>query len=431
MRARDVARLPGARHMTTLPPPEPPAPGPASADARPAARPAGHTAGPLAGLKVLDLTLARAGPTCTRHLADWGADVIRIEPPAHGGEAAGARAGADYQNLHRNKRLATLDLKTTAGREAFMRLAAGADVIVENMRAPVKRKLAIAYEDVRPINPRIVYGSVSGFGQSGPYAERALVDQIAQGMGGLMSVTGEPGRGPMRAGAALSDVMAGTLCARAIMMALHERNRTGVGRYVHTSLIEAMIFMMDFQAARFLMEGEVPGQVGNQHPTLAPMSAFQTADGWVNLAASTTPQWRALCAALGRPDWAQRPEWKGQTERGRRKEEIHAAIAAEIIRMPTAHWVELLAASGLPCGPIYRVDQMFADPQIVHLQVAGAVRHPTHGDTHLLNSPINMEGLERAIRAPAPLDAADTETILREIGYTDAEIAALRAAQAI
>ena len=222
---------------------------------------------PLNGIKVLDLTLARAGPTAVRHFADWGADVIRIEPPSEEAEGVtGRRHGFDFQNLHRNKRAITLNLKSKEGHEAFMRLAANADVILENMRANVKHRLKVSYDDVKAINPRIVYGSISGFGQDGPYGPRAGVDQIAQGMGGLMSITGEPGRGPMRVGIPVDDLTAGNLLALGCMMALFDRERTGVGRWVTTSLLEAQVFMLDFQASRWLMEGEVAGQAGNDHP---------------------------------------------------------------------------------------------------------------------------------------------------------------------
>jgi crotonobetainyl-CoA:carnitine CoA-transferase CaiB-like acyl-CoA transferase len=387
----------------------------------------GHSGGPLVGLNVLDLTLARAGPTCTRHLADWGARVIRIEPPGPADALAATRKASDYQNLHRNKTIITLDLKSARGHEAFMKLAANADVIVENMRTPVKHNLKIAYEDVAPINPRLIYGSISGFGQSGPYMDRALVDQIAQGMGGLMNVTGEPGRGPMRAGAAISDMMAGTLCALGIALALYERERTGVGRYVHTSLIEAMIFTMDFQATRWLMDGEVPQPAGNQHPTVAPMSTFKSADGWVNLSASSPAQWRKLCDLLGKPEWVDRPGWKGTVERGKNKVELHAAIAEIIATKPTAYWVETLAPHGLPVGPIYGMDQTMNDIQVKHLGIAGDVRHPSgDGQTQMLNSPINLEGLKRTIRAPAPLGQGDTSDVLKALGYSEADIETMR-----
>ena len=243
---------------------------------------------PLADLVVLDLTVARAGPTAVRQLADWGAEVIRIEPAgAHDDVTGGRRHGSDFQNLHRNKRCITLDLKQPRGREIFLALARRADVVVENFRADVKHRLGVDYESVRAVNPRIVYGSISGFGQDGPYRDRPGVDQIAQGLGGLMSVTGLPGQGPVRVGVAISDLAAGLYLACGILVALHERARSGEGQWVTTSLLEALIGMLDFQAARFLVEGEVAGQAGNHHPTLAPMGVFPTADGHINIAATS------------------------------------------------------------------------------------------------------------------------------------------------
>jgi len=385
---------------------------------------------PLAGVRVLDLTLARAGPTCVRHLADWGAEVIAVQAP-DGGRDVIARDGFDYQNLHRNKRFVSLDLKSAKGREAFLRLAARADVLVENMRAPVKHRLKIAWEDLQPVNPRLVYGSISGFGQDGPYAQRAGVDQIAQGLGGLMSITGEPGRGPMRAGVAVNDVMAGTLLAFAIVMALYQRDRTGEGRYVHTSLLETQVFMLDFQAARWLMAGEVAGQMGNDHPTLAPMGVFPTADGHVNIAASSPAQFEHFCAAAGRPDWPGDPRWSSGRRRAENRAALNAAIAAETAKRPSAWWVETLEAAGVPCGPILAIDQVFADPQVQHLAMAAPVDHPRLGPTHMVDSPINLEGLETEIRSVAPLAPADTDAVLAEVGYGPDEIAAMRAEGAI
>src|SRR5579863_6127453 len=288
---------------------------------------------PLAGIRVVDLTVARAGPTCVRHLADWGADVIAVQAPG-GDEAILSHDGFDYQNLHRNKRVISLDLKSAKGREAFLKLAARADVLVENMRAPVKKRLKIAYEDLKPLNQRLVYGSISGFGQDGPYAERAGVDQIAQGMGGLMSITGEPGRGPMRVGIAVSDVTAGTVLALAIMMALYQRERTGEGRYVHTSLLESQIFLLDFQAARWLMAGEVPGQMGNDHPTIAPMGVFPTADGHVNIAASSPAQFARFSEAVGRPDWPKDERFSSTRRRTENRAVLNAVIAEETAKRP-------------------------------------------------------------------------------------------------
>ncbi|HEY2708064.1 MAG TPA: CaiB/BaiF CoA-transferase family protein [Caulobacteraceae bacterium] len=385
---------------------------------------------PLAGIRVLDLTLARAGPTCVRHLSDWGADVICVQAPG-GGRDVISNDGFDFQNLHRNKRFISLDLKSAKGHAAFLKLVEGADVVVENMRAPVKHRLNVAYEDLKPINPRLVYGSISGFGQDGPYAHRPGVDQIVQGMGGLMSITGEAGRGPMRAGIAVSDLTAGTMLALGIMIALFDRHRTGEGRYVHTSLLESQIFLLDFQAARWLMAGEVAGQMGNDHPTLAPMGVFPTADGHVNIAASSTAQWLHLCEAAGRPDWAENPTWASRGSRTADREGINAAISEETRKRPSAWWVAALEDAGVPCGPILSIDQMFADPQVQHLGMAEPFEHPRQGPTHMVASPINLEGLETGVHSLAPLTPGDTDAVLAEIGYAPAQIEAMRAEGAI
>jgi formyl-CoA transferase len=385
---------------------------------------------PLAGIRVVDLTLARAGPTCVRHLADWGADVFAVQPP-DGGEALIARDGYDYQNLQRNKRFMTLDLKSEAGHAAFLKLVATADVVVENMRAPVKRRLKIAWEDLKAVNPRLVYASISGFGQDGPYSERAGVDQIAQGLGGIMSVTGEPGRGPMRVGIAVTDVTAGTLAALAVMMALFQRQTTGEGRFVHTSLLETAIFLMDFQAARFLMTGETPGQMGNDHPTLAPMGVFPTADGHVNIAASSPAQFEHFCAAAGKPEWTRDPRWSSGRRRAENRAELNAAIAEETAKRPNAWWVERLEAAGVPCGPILSVDQVFADPQVRHLGVATPAEHPRLGKTAMVATPLHLEGLTTGVRSVAPLAAEDTDAVLAELGYGAGEIEAMRRQGAI
>jgi formyl-CoA transferase len=364
---------------------------------------------PLSGLTVIDLTVARAGPSCTRHFADWGAEVIRVVAPSKSRqEVVGHRHGSDYQNLNRNKRTVAIDLKTEAGHAALLDLVRRADVFVENMRVAVKHRLKIAWEDLRAVNPRLVYGSISGFGQTGPYAERAGVDQIAQGMGGLMSVTGEPGRGPVRAGIAVADLTAGNLLALAIMMALHERQRTGLGRWVHTSLLESQIFMLDFQAARYLMDGEVPDQVGNAHPTMVPMGAYPTRDGQINIAASTSQQWRRFCEVCGRRDWLENPAWARSADRQRDRASIDAAIAEQTRTEPSAYWVEHLESASIPCGPIYRIDQVFADPQVKHLECAAPVEHPERGNTHVVASPINIAGLEKRIRNTA---ATEIETV--------------------
>ncbi len=382
---------------------------------------------PLNGITVLDLTLARAGPTAVRHFADWGADVIRIEPPTDEAEGVtGRRHGFDFQNLHRNKRAVTLNLKTPEGHAAFMRLAAKADVVLENMRANVKHRLKVSYEDVKAVNPRIVYGSISGFGQDGPYGPRAGVDQIAQGMGGLMSITGEPGRGPMRVGIPIDDLTAGNLLALGCMMALFDRERTGVGRWVTTSLLEAQIFMLDFQASRWLMEGEVAGQAGNDHPTGIPTGVFPTSDGHINIAASSARVFARFCEAIGRPDWLEKEDWKTQGGRSKDRKAINAAISEITATKPANHWIELFEMNGIPCGPIYAIDQVFSDPQVKHLGMATKMHSPYVGEKEVVASAINISGFSKAIRNYTPDAGEHNDEILKSVGYTDAELADMR-----
>ena len=382
---------------------------------------------PLNGITVLDLTLARAGPTAVRHFADWGANVIRIEPPASEGEdVAGRRHGFDFQNLHRNKRAITLNLKTPEGHAAFMRLAKTADVVLENMRAAVKHRLKVSYDDVKAVNPRIVYGSISGFGQDGPYGPRAGVDQIAQGMGGLMSITGLPGQGPVRVGIPIDDLTAGNLLALGCMMALYDRERTGVGRWVTTSLLEAQIFMLDFQGSRWLIEKEVAGQAGNDHPTGIPTGVFPTSDGHINIAASSSRVFTRFCEAIGKPEWLADPEWKTQVGRSRHRKEINAAISEITKTKPAEHWIELMEANGIPCGPIYSIDQVFADPQVKHLGMATKMVSPYIGETEVVASAINISGFSKAIRLHTPDAGEHQAEIMKSVGYTDAEIAAMR-----
>jgi len=383
---------------------------------------------PLSNITVLDLTLARAGPTCVRHLADWGANVIRIEPPeAPGEDLTGRREGFDFQNLHRNKRMMRLNLKSPEGLAAFMKLAKGADVIIENMRAAVKHRLGVSYDDVRKVNPRIVYGSISGFGQTGPYGKRAGVDQIVQGMGGLMSITGLPGQGPVRVGLPIADLTAGNLLALAVMMALFDRQRTGVGRWVHTSLLEVQIFMLDFQAARWLMEKEVAKQAGNDHPTGIPTGVFPSSDGHFNIAASSSRVFGRFCDAIGRPEWKDKPEWNTGAKRSADRKAINAAISEITRTKPAAHWVELFEEAGVPCGPINSIDQVFADPQVQHLGMAAPTRNDKRGEFSLVNSPINMEGLKRGVRMPTQEAGLHTDEILASVGYSSAELAQMRA----
>jgi formyl-CoA transferase len=383
---------------------------------------------PLSNVLVLDLTLARAGPTCVRHLADWGADVIRVEPPVPAGEdVVGRRHGTDFQNLHRNKRAIQLDLKSEAGHKVFERLVQRADVLVENMRPQVKHRLKVAYDDVKQINPRLVYGSISGFGQDGPYASKGGVDQIAQGMGGLMSITGIPGTGPVRVGIPINDLVAGTLLAFGVSTALFERSRTGKGRWVHTSLLETQIFLLDFQASRYLMKGEVAKQTGNDHPTMTPSGVFPTSDGYINLAASSGRLFERLCDVCEKPEWKTHPQFGKAIERTANRPAFNAALADVLKEKPTAYWVEKCDEAGIPAGPINTIDKVFADPQVEHLGIAAPLESPLFGDTRIVGSALNFPGVPKGIRTPTPEAGEHTDEILRWLGYTANDIEQMRA----
>lgn len=387
----------------------------------------------LAGITVLDLTRVRAGPTCVRQFADWGANVIKIELPPAAGEVGlgGPRHGPDFQNLHRNKRSMTLNLKNEAGRRTFERLVRDADVIVENYRPEVKHRLGIDYEAMRRVNPRIVYGSISGFGQDGPYLPRPGVDQIAQGMGGLMSITGLPGQGPVRAGIPIADLTAGMFCAYGILVALLEREVSGEGQWVHTSLLESQIFMLDFQAARWTIEGEVAPQAGNNHPTIIPTGVFETADGHVNLAPSGDAMFGRFARALGAEALLEDPRFQTPAGRSRHRDALNAEIEARTRAASAAHWIEIMNEAGVPCGPIYRIDEVFTDPQVRHLRMATPVEHPVLGTIEIVNQAVEMTRTPARIDVPCPECGEHTDEILGEFGLGEDEIDALRAAGAI
>ncbi|MBB3896798.1 CaiB/BaiF CoA transferase family protein [Roseococcus suduntuyensis] len=386
---------------------------------------------PLAGLRVLDLTLARAGPTCVRHLADWGAEIIRVEPPGASDALGGARDGFDFTNLHRNKRGIVLDLKHPDGHAAFLKLAETADIVVENMRMQVKHRLKIDYDTLSARNPRLIYASISGFGQTGPYSTRGGVDQIAQGMGGLMTITGEKGRGPMRVGIPINDLTAGNLLALAIMMALYEREKTGRGRYVSTSLLEAQVFMLDFQATRFLQKGEVAGQAGNDHPVNTPMGVFPSADKPINIAASSPKLWEVFCRVAGREDWLTKPEWKTVEGRTKDRSAVNAAIAEVTRQQPSEYWILKLEEAGIPCGPINDIREVFEDPQVQHLGMVWQIPHETLGQAGVVRTPINIQGHTPGIRRGVPGLGEHSDEILAEAGLGAEEIAKLRANKVI
>ena len=387
---------------------------------------------PLSRFRVLDLTRARAGPTAARQLADLGADVIKIEErPKEEFGLGGPRHGPDFQNLHRNKRSLTLNLKEPDGLAVFRRLAAGADVIVENYRPGVKHRLGIDYESVRAVNPRIVYGSISGFGQDGPYADRPGVDQIAQGMGGLMSITGLPGQGPVRVGVPIADLTAGMYLAIGILTALVEREASGEGQWVHTSLLEAQIAMLDFQAARWTIGREVPPQAGNNHPTGIPTGVFETADGHINIAAAGEHLFARLCRAIGAEEFLDDPRFHDGHARYENRDTLNQAIETYTRKKPSAHWVGLLNEAGVPCGPICTVDQTFADPQVRHLEMEQAVEHPTLGAVHVIDHAVNMSRTPPAMRRASPEAGEHTEEVLLEAGYSAVEIEDFKAREIV
>ena len=391
--------------------------------------------GALDGIRVLDLTRVRAGPTCVRVLADFGADVIGVEPPpgVDPNEAlfASNRRGGDFQNLNRNKRALTLNLKTSEGRAVFARLAARADVVVENWRPDVKARLGLDYEALAAINPRIVLASISGFGQDGPYALRPGVDQIVQGMGGLMSLTGTEATGPLRAGLAVSDISTGLYAAIGVLVALREREVSGRGQWVQASLLHSMIAMMDFQVARYVNDGAVPQPAGNDHPTSAPMGLFDASDGRFNIGATGEATWRRLCETIGRPDWVGRPEWASEPLRVRHRASLTEALQAVFAGGTVDRWVRALNDAGVPAGPLYTVPELVEDPQVRHL---GVVAHTTTSDgapVRVISQPVKLSRTPAHVARGAPDWGEQTDEILGELGYSAGEIAALRAARAV
>ena len=388
----------------------------------------------LSRFVVLDLTRVRAGPTCVRQLADWGANVIKIETPPHlekGEGQGGPRHGPDFQNLHRNKRSITLDLKSPQGVTAFKHMVTNADIVVENYRPDVKDRLGINYEALKKINKRIILASISGFGQDGPYRDRPGYDQIAQGMGGLMSITGLPGQGPVRVGIPVADLTAGLFCALGILTALLEREVSGEGQWITTSLLQAQIFMLDFQAARWLQAHEVPKQAGNNHPTSIPTGVFKTKDGHLNIASTGQVMWERLCKAIDAPELVNHPDYNSNALRSKNRDAVNVAIEAKTVNKNSAEWIDIFNKIGVPCGPIYSIDQMYADPQVKHLGITQAAKRPDGKEQVFVGQPVELSRTPSSIVATPPEMGQHTDEVLKEFGFADSEIAALHEAKAV
>jgi formyl-CoA transferase len=382
----------------------------------------------LQHLTVLDLTRVRSGPTAVRQLADWGANVIKVEMPERLDKSGlgGPRAGSDFQNLHRNKRSLSLNLKTNKGLQVFKKLVSKADVLVENFRPDVKRRLGIDYNTLKKINNRIVYASISGFGQDGPYKDRPGFDQIAQGMGGLMSVTGAPDSGPMRVGIPIADLTAGIFCAQGIMIALLERGISGEGQWIQTSLLQAQAFMLDFQATRWLVDGEVPGQAGNNHPTNIPMGVYRTLDSCMNIAGGGQLMWQRLCEAIDLAPLMDHPDYAEPGDRSINRNALNILIEEKTCSQTTEYWVDYLNSKGVPCGEINTIDQVFENSQLKYLGMAQKVVSTERGEIELVGQPINMSRTPSVISAPSPTCGEHNDEILADVGMSDIEISELR-----
>jgi formyl-CoA transferase len=384
----------------------------------------GNGSFPLSRFKVLDLTRARAGPTCVRQLVDWGALAIKIEMPGgrSGDGMGGNRHGFDFQNLHRNKKSITLNLKHPEAVQIFYRLVKDADVVIENYRPGVKKRLGIDYETLHEMNPRLVYGSISGFGQEGPYRDRPGVDQIAQGLGGLMSITGIPRQGPVRVGIPIADLCSGIFLAQGVLVALLEREWTGQGKWVSTSLLEAMLSMLDFQASRWLMSGEVPPQAGNNHPTGIPTGVFETKDGHINIAASGDDLYKRFCQAIERQDLLTDPRFSTSKARSTNRDELMELLQPVTRQKTSEEWIQLMNAAGVPCGPIYTIDKTFADPQVKFLEMAQPVHSSVLGDLTILGHPVSVNGERNPLRSAAPELGEHNEEVFTSLGFTKEQI---------
>jgi len=386
----------------------------------------------LDGVRVLDATQVMAGPFCTMLLGDLGADVVKVEPPE--GDTTRTMAGSrgtespGFWSINRNKRGIVLNLKDARGQEIFRALAARADILVENYRPGAMAALGLGYADLRALNPALVYASISGFGATGPYATRGGFDLVAQGMSGIMSVTGEAGQAPVKCGVPLTDLGAGLLALQAVLAAYVHRLRTGEGQHVDTSLLEAGIALSVWESAQYFSGGGVPEPMGSAHRMFAPYQAIRCADGHINLGAANARTWERLARALGRADLLERPEYRAAEDRVRNRRRLAEEIEAVTATRPRAHWLKLLDEEGIPCGPILDYAEVFADPQVRERGMVQEMDHPEGGRIRVVGPAVKLSETPARLRRPSPRLAEHTAEVLRELGYADAEVQALAAA---